>query len=238
MPAISPQSKAKESERKKRYYQARKAGAPEVAPLQNVKTVMVYGFTTKDGKWGKTWKVGDTQYRSSVYEMWRRMRARCRPGSSYQKASPNYIGCTVHDDFEDFQKFSDWYAIQIGAGQPDYDLDKDILGNGVKVYGPETCVLVPHGLNTFFTEKPDKGLSCGVQFDKARGKYRAEMRSDGGPSRFLGRFDTAEEAERAYSEAKQAEARRWIERIEAGEYIVDPRVIDALRKRSENVEGK
>ena len=91
------------------------------------------------------------------------------------------------------------------------------------------CVLVPQSLNGFlvmgcFRETP---LKLGV-FKSATGRFRAGASIEGRVVK-LGTFDTEDEAHAAYKVAKEAEAYRWYERLKAGEFIVDPRVIERMR---------
>ena len=124
------------------------------------------------------------------------MYTRCY-NTKLHKRFPEYIGCTICDYWlEDKERFYKWveenyYMIS----NEQIDLDKDILFKGNKVYSPETCVFVPHTINTLLLNcKRKRGkYPLGVNYEKAKGKYRAALHVDGKTVK-LGHFDTAEEA--------------------------------------------
>ena len=143
--------------------------------------------------------------RMKAERLWNDMYSRCY-NEKLHKRFPEYIGCTICDYWlEDKERFYRWvednyYMI----GNEQIDLDKDILCKGNKVYGPETCVFVPHTINTLFLNgrKNRGGLPLGVYFDKDRNKYRAEMNYMG-KNKKLGRYDAPEEAFAKYKEYKE-----------------------------------
>ena len=73
------------------------------------------------------------------------MLARCY-SAKFQEHCPTYTGCTVAEDWLKFSNFKDWMEKQQWEGK---QLDKDILFEGNKVYGPDTCVFVSPMVNTF-----------------------------------------------------------------------------------------
>lgn len=163
---------------------------------------------------------------TKAYRIWLRMIQRCEPGGWQQRNKPSYIGCEVHPEFIHYQDFAEWCHNQIGFGVPGYDLDKDILMPGNKVYGPYTCAFVPRELNTLVIRNDlIRGeYPIGVYYDQVKKKYRAEY-SVKGRSVKLGYFDTAVMASLRYKAAKRA----YIQK-KADEYreSIDPRVYDAL----------
>lgn len=180
--------------------------------------------------WMKYAVVNDKQYATKSYEVWMKMKSRCKINGSEQLKNPTYIGCTMSDNFQDFQFFAEWCQTQVGYGLPNYDLDKDILILGNKIYSECNCVFVPHHLNSFFnSNKAVRGaFPQGVDFHQPTSKYRASICIDK-KQRHLGLFSTAKLASQIYVTAKEAEAKRWAARCEAGEFVVDPRVIERLK---------
>ena len=83
------------------------------------------------------------------------------------------------------------------------DLDKDVLCKGNKVYSPETCVFVPHTINTLILScKKIRGkYPLGVSLDK--GKYRAQLNVEGKMVK-LSSHNTPEEAFYEYKRHKEA----------------------------------
>lgn len=181
------------------------------------------------GKWVSTYITGGVQYKTKSHQTWQDMKSRCVVGSRYQKKRPSYEGCEVSKEFLDFQYFADWYNMQIGNNLPHYDLDKDLLVHGNKIYGEAFCVLLPTSLNGFLVSpKTTQGIyPTGVHLNKCRGKFIARV-SSGDDRKYLGSFETVGQAFDAYKEAKEKEAQQWYVRLKSGEFIVDERVINAL----------
>ena len=74
-----------------------------------------------------------------------------------------------------------------------FDIDKDILIQGNKVYSPDTCCFVPHEINSFFRKyaKGKKTLPVGIR--KVGEKYQASICFEG-KSKYLGLFDNIKDA--------------------------------------------
>ena len=107
-------------------------------------------------------------------------------------------------------------------------LDKDIIVPGNKLYSPETCAFVLNATNSFVTASDaSRGeLPIGVDLHKPTGKYRAQCGNPStGEQKTLGYHSTPEQAHEAWREKKHELAQL----VAATE--VDPRVIEALKKR-------
>lgn len=149
---------------------------------------------------------------SKEYSLWMRMLVRCQPGSIEQIRRPSYIGCSVHPDFIHFQDFAEWCQTQIGFGNTGWHLEKDILIQGNKIYGPDTCVFVPLSLNSLLTHnKINKGVyPTGVSWHKKTSKYTAQIHLQD-TVKYLGVFDSPDAALVVYRHAKLAEIHRQAE---------------------------
>lgn len=114
-----------------------------------------------------------------------------------------YKECTVCEEWLNYSNFKVWYDQNKVSGMS-FDLDKDILFKGNKVYSPETCCFVPHAINTLFlgTKAARGNFPIGVYCDKDSKKYRAEMSFMGRQIK-LGCFDTAESAFNRYKKYKE-----------------------------------
>lgn len=110
----------------------------------------------------------------SCYTLWKDMICRCY-SPNMLKRCPTYIGCAVCKEWLLFSNFKKWFDENYIEG---YDLDKDIIIKGNKVYSPETCCFVPHKLNCTINKcQRSRGeLPIGVSFDKSRQKYIAGLR--------------------------------------------------------------
>lgn len=146
------------------------------------------------------------------YRLWSDMLRRCDPNGLYQIKNPSYQGCSVHPAFIRFQDFAEWCQTQIGFSNPDFQLDKDILHHGNKLYGPDTCVFVPKSINVVFTfnQTTNSPYPAGVTRVVAKSRFKASINVDGGRV-FLGYYNTSDEAYDAYKVAKVADIHRHAE---------------------------
>lgn len=137
------------------------------------------------------------------YQAWRNMLTRCYDPSYLNKA-PTYIDCYVCDEWLNFQKFAEWYTANefYGAG---YQLDKDLLVQGNKIYSPKTCLLIPQKLNKALIENTtlSRDYPTGVCYDKSKRSFAAQITMHG-KHKLIGRFKTPELAESAYISTKDA----------------------------------
>ena len=141
---------------------------------------------------------------TAEYRRWFDMLRRCYD-EKHLKKNPTYQGCFVNEDWLNFQIYAQWHNENYYEIPGEIMcLDKDILVKGNKEYGPDTCIFVPHRINTLFTDKKEaRGLyPKGVRPNKKGNKYIA--RCDTLESRIhLGTFDSKEEAFYAYKEFKE-----------------------------------
>ena len=85
------------------------------------------------------------------YELWCRMLQRCY-SDTYQKKRPTYIGCGVSDNFKSYEYFYEWCNEQIGFDNEGWQLDKDLLIKGNKVYSENTCIFIPKEINSLLVK--------------------------------------------------------------------------------------
>lgn len=190
----------------------------------------VPNFQNGLGQWCKFAGVNGKSIQTESGSVWYDMHTRCNPKGSIQKRQPSYVGCTMSENFKNFQFFAEWHINQIGYGNLGYEIDKDTLVAGNKLYSENTCVLIPQELNMFLiTENTKRGAyPSGVYLDKRRGTFQSRL-SIAGSYKYLGAFETPGLAFKAFVLAKEAEARRWHKRLATGEFVVDPRVIERMR---------
>lgn len=114
---------------------------------------------------------------------------------------PTYSDCSLHNDWHTFSNFKSWMETQDWEGN---ELDKNLLVKGNKLYGPETCIFIPLNVNMFMTENNARRgqFPLGVSFHKSTGKYMSRIRNLGSGQKYLGVFETPEEAHMVYKKAK------------------------------------
>lgn len=149
---------------------------------------------------------------------------RCYAGQLHVKR-PSYIGCEVVESWKRLTVFEKWMQTQDWEGK---HLDKDILFAENKIYGPDTCVFVPAGLNGFLLDRAaNRGeFPIGVYWDKDTNSYKAQCNNPFTRKReALGRFNDPNEAYLVWKAKKHEHALTYAEQQ------TDPRVAEALRTR-------
>lgn len=170
-------------------------------------------------------KLKEDSYKSTKeYVHWSSMLTRCYT-ETYQERFPTYIGCSVDEQWHNYQEFAEWCNWQVGFNEG-YVLDKDILVKGNKVYSPETCVLVPPELNSLVVTQinPGKNVPAGISFQTSYQKYIVSCAVDG-KNKNLGRYKCPEEAFAVYKQFKENLIR---ERAEKYKDKMDIRAYHAL----------
>lgn len=157
------------------------------------------------------------------YKTWDTMIRRCY--SKYKQVeNPTYIGCSVCEEWLTFSNFKRWFDENYIEG---YELDKDILVKGNKVYSPETCCFVPKRLNLLIRSmRPDK---CVFQYSTYR--YRVEFTVNK-EKIILGNYSDKDEANKV---ARDFERKTMFETI--NEYLANGKITkdiyNAIKKRYE-----
>ncbi|MDD3173373.1 MAG: AP2 domain-containing protein [Herbinix sp.] len=159
---------------------------------------------------------------SDIFKRWYDMHYRCYSVKLHERY-PSYIGCSAFDEWKDFGNYYEWhkenhYEIE---GQK-MDLDKDILVKGNKIYSPETCIFVPHEINTMFINgKKNRGeYPVGVSWDNSKNRFRAQVKS-----KKLGTFKTAEQAFAAYKAEKEKQIKELAKKYKG---LIPDRLYDAM----------
>ena len=185
-----------------------------------------------------------TKYPSKVsgvttkeYDLWCSMLKRCY-SDSYKKKNPTYEGCEVSDKFKSYEYFYEWCHKQIGFGVDGngnpFQLDKDLLIKGNKVYSENVCVFIPSEINSLLIKREAlRGEHLiGVYWSKTNKAFRARVNKNKGASEHLGYFKTELEAYNAYKQAKESfikeQANKWKGKI-------DERAYNALMNYTVNI---
>lgn len=169
---------------------------------------------------------------------WRDMMRRGH-SESYKTRNPTYELVGVNRVWKYFTDFKVWMQDQIWEG---LQLDKDILVQGNKEYGPDTCAFVPVYLNTILQSgKVSSNLPLGVRQDRnpylptSVNIYISQHYAFGSKqSAYLGAFPTAEEAHKAWQLAKADSIEKAIARYRS-EICFRQDVADALQLRADNL---
>lgn len=166
---------------------------------------------------------GDT-----CYNVWVSMIGRCYTTNTRPR-DKSYIGCEVCQDWLTYSNFHNWFYAPNNGYVKGYNLDKDIISKGNKIYSPSTCCFIPQELNKIFTKRKSRRgeFPIGVIISKS-GKYDSRIKIDK-KDYYLGAYTTIEEAFNAYKNAKERHIRNVAERY-FQEGKITERVYNALMK--------
>ena len=157
------------------------------------------------------------------YDLWKSMLKRCY-SDVYKKQRPTYEDCEASENFKSYEYFYEWYHKQIGFGNEGWQLDKDLLVKGNKIYSEDTCIFLPQEINSLLTKSTaSRGEHLiGVYWDKTNKAFRAMVSKNKGKQECLGYFNTELEAFNAYKDAKEAfvkeQANKWKGKIDNRAY--------------------
>ena len=149
-------------------------------------------------------KYKNKEYKSRIngkhtiqYNSWKAMHQRCNDSNLHLK-HPSYKDCYICDEWLDFQNFAKWFDENYIEG---YQLDKDLLTTGNKVYSPATCCFIPQEINLSII-KPyvSRDLPLGVY--KHHYKFVTHIKENK-VSKYIGIFNSIEEASDCYVKEKQ-----------------------------------
>lgn len=141
------------------------------------------------------------------YEYWIGMLRRCYD-LDFQRKHPSYIGCSVDESWHNYQIFAEWFEQNFYFnGSVKYQLDKDILVKGSKIYSSETCGFVPQEINKLFLKRKTLRGNCPIGVHQKGKVFIAQIMIEGEKIN-LGRFKTKEEAFQTYKIAKESEIKR------------------------------
>lgn len=137
--------------------------------------------------------------KSKIYYAWNNILERCY-SEKLHKRKPTYKEITICKEWRDFQVFAMWYEKSYKEG---FELDKDILKKGNKVYSPQTCCFVPSEINNLFTNRKNARGLLPIGVRKCKDGYKAKLRLSNVQTELGIIFDTPEEAFQAYKTAKE-----------------------------------
>lgn len=191
------------------YRKTRPAGKPSLARRR-----LVCGVGVNDADYMAV--VG--KERCQAYMQWCGMIRRCYNESEHEKC-PTYAGCSVDSEWHSFMAFRSWWLEHHRDG---FELDKDLLVTGNKVYSPMSCVFVPPSINLFLTDcRAARGKwPIGVSLQNPGGRFRARCRDGRGAQVLLGSFSSPSEASLAWQRFKLDR----LESMRADMDAIDPRI--------------
>ena len=139
---------------------------------------------------------------------WRGVLTRCFC-PKWKSTHKTYDDCSISEDWENYQNFCEWVTKQKFYGSLDYNIDKDLIIKGNKLYSEDTCLLVPSQVNKLIIKPKqfNNNLPVGVS---TRGDLANKFMSrhsriiTGEKVAYLGLYDTPEEAFYHYKVSKES----------------------------------
>lgn len=187
---------------------------------------LVYGIGTNDRRYPTC--EGNTSIRE--YRLWKHMLYRCT--ESLWIKYPTYTGTTCSENFKSYSFFYEWCQTQVGFRNIDdknrpWEIDKDVLVKGNKVYSEDTCVFIPHKINSMLTKaEATRGEQpIGVYKHTKANIFQAACRGVSGSTKAIGVFDSAEKAFKAYKVFKESCIKQVAEKYK---HLIDNRAYQAL----------
>ena len=185
--------------------------------VKNPNTPIVYGIG-----YSSIGKYSQKEHRSA-YRKWQGMLERCY-SEKYHIKKPTYIGCSVSEDWFNFQVFADWFYDETNGYKEGYQLDKDILKKGNKIYSPETCCFVPQEINTLLVKNDSKRGNLLIGVRKNGNGFQARLNING-DTKIIGTYSTQEQAFLVYKEEKESYIKYLADKIKDN---ISPKVYNAL----------
>lgn len=160
------------------------------------------------------------------YTVWADMLRRCYVNEYESYARYGAKGVTVREDWHNYSNFKEWYDSNAVEG---YHLDKDLLSGSSKIYSEDTCCALPAHINMALqcgSSNRTSNLHDGVV--KQYNGFRSTICVHG-THRYLGYFNTPEEAHQAWRVAKV----KYIQELAQESYSkgeITERVYEALMR--------
>lgn len=130
-------------------------------------TVYGVGFVGVGGYKAKT-----NGRNTRAYAVWHEMIRRCYISDGN---NVSYKGCTVCEEWHNFQNFAEWFYENYPSDGLSYDLDKDMKVIGNKTYSPSSCWFIKENVNSFVIDcLGSRGSSMiGSSYVKRLNKYQS-----------------------------------------------------------------
>lgn len=162
--------------------------------------------------------------KDKTYSLWMNMLQRSYSEAVHERF-PTYKDCSVDPIWHNYQNFAAWHKGN-KYYHPDYQVDKDLIQIGNKVYSPELCSLIPRELNMLLSTGGSlrNGLPSGVRYNAKANLYLTGL-SKNGKWKNIGSYRCLKQAIASYKLEKE----NYIKYL-AAQYrgLVDERVIDTL----------
>ena len=157
---------------------------------------------------------------TTVYNAWCGILERCYSEKLHIKR-PTYKDCEVSEEWKRLDNFKVWFEDNHREG---WEIDKDLLVKGNKLYSADTCRYVPKSLNNLIKENwklNTKDLPLGVthSIECTINPYIATVSLGEDKRIYIGSFPTPELAFSAYKVEKEAYIKTFAKKLFTGNDI-------------------
>lgn len=143
----------------------------------------------------------DIKYKE-IYSIWHSIMQRCF-SDDFKNKNRHYKDVTCYSEWLIYKNFEKWYLDNYYKIENEQmQIDKDILIKGNKIYSPQTCIIVPKNINVLFTNRRIERNGKILGFCQRGDKYETYC-NEFGKRKFLGTFNSKEEAFYAYKKEKE-----------------------------------
>lgn len=166
------------------------------------------------------------------YGIWRSVLTRCFD-KRYKEKYPTYENASCIHEWFYYENIYEWIHEQENFNivkNTNYNIDKDILFKGNKLYAPEKCIIIPQRVNKLFTKCDAKRgkYPIGVSYDIYSGYYGAYC-NNGEEQVHIGNYKDMNTAYKKYKEYKESVIKKVAEEEYAKGTIIE-KCYDAMIK--------
>lgn len=157
---------------------------------------------------------------TQAYKIWKHVLHRCCSNDT-KRMNSTYADCSICDEWLLFSNFKKWFDSHYVEG---WEIDKDILVKGNKLYSPSTCCFVPQHINVVFAKSNKRRGNCCIGVTKHGSGFRAMIRINN-IHHNLGTFRKEEDAFNVYKIEKEKHIKQLAEQYKDQ---LESRVYNAL----------
>lgn len=161
--------------------------------------------------------IGEGKYSSrnngkhtEAYRTWISMLQRCYDLKLHSR-NPSYKDCTVIESWHNFQNFASWFYENYIQG---YQLDKDLLKEGNKIYSSETCRFVPKEINLLLIKPINRKSKYHTGVSNFRDKFIVHIRKNN-KQYHIGSYNSLDDAIFAYNIEKEKHVHSIVEKYKS-----------------------
>lgn len=142
------------------------------------------------------------------------------------KLHPAYKGCSVVPEWHNYQNFAEWYYSNLPSDEGDFEVDKDLLYKGNRIYGPNQCTIIPGEINREMVLSSNRRgkYPIGIYWRESRQRFIVKI-----GKKNIGETKTIEEGFAIYKKAKEKRYKQLAEKYKS---VLSHQAYEALTTRT------